>query len=273
VGATPPPPPALEDGYSTKGTPGTGLGAVRRLSLSFDLYSRPGAGMAAAARVGAAPAAPGARNGQAGARALVGGIVRAKPGQERSGDGWALRRGDGTLFLLVADGLGHGPDAAAASAAAAATFHAARGATSAGAVAEAVHAALHGTRGAAIAVAAVDAAAGRVRYAGIGNISGRVVGAGHGQNLVSMNGTAGVQARTVREFEYELPPGALLVLHSDGVSARWTLDDYPGLGERDPALIAALLVRDFGRERDDAVAVVLRAGHAAPVHPGPERLP
>ncbi len=33
---------SLQDGFSSSGSPGTGLGAVRRLSSAFDLYSQPG---------------------------------------------------------------------------------------------------------------------------------------------------------------------------------------------------------------------------------------
>ena len=53
---------SLEDGYSTVGTPGTGLGAIRRQADIFDIYSRPGAGTIVMARIlgeeGAAGAAP-----------------------------------------------------------------------------------------------------------------------------------------------------------------------------------------------------------------------
>ena len=34
----------LEDGFSTAGSPGTGLGAIVRLADDFDLYSRPESG-------------------------------------------------------------------------------------------------------------------------------------------------------------------------------------------------------------------------------------
>src|SRR3954470_24532781 len=42
---------ALRDGYSTAGTPGTGLGAVARIADSFDIYSTAGAGTALLVRV------------------------------------------------------------------------------------------------------------------------------------------------------------------------------------------------------------------------------
>jgi anti-sigma regulatory factor (Ser/Thr protein kinase) len=41
----------FRDGYSTAGTAGTGLGAIRRLSHEVDLYAQPGAGTAVLARL------------------------------------------------------------------------------------------------------------------------------------------------------------------------------------------------------------------------------
>src|SRR5689334_20816610 len=41
----------MQDGYSTAGTPGNGLGAIARLASHFDLYSVPGHGTALLARL------------------------------------------------------------------------------------------------------------------------------------------------------------------------------------------------------------------------------
>jgi hypothetical protein len=48
-------------------------------------------------------------------------------------------------------------------------------------------------------------------------------------------------------------------MHSDGVSGRWDLTRYPGLSFRDPSVVAGVLYRDFSRQRDDALVVVVRA--------------
>jgi hypothetical protein len=50
----------------------------------------------------------------------------------------------------------------------------------------------------------------------------------------------------------------MLVMHSDGLQSRWSLDRYPGLTSHHPALTAAVLYRDFRRERDDTSVVALR---------------
>ena len=62
-----------------------------------------------------------------------------------------------------------------------------------------------------------------------------------------------------RQYQYPWPAGALLVMHSDGLASHWSLDSYPGLRLRHPALVAAVLYRDHQRGRDDVTVVVGKA--------------
>jgi hypothetical protein len=250
---------ALRDGYSTAGSPGAGLGALARLATHFDIYSAAGAGLVLVARLEAPRA--GARQ-----RAFDVGVVRVpKRGEPECGDDWGAvhhERERGRLILTVADGLGHGQLAAEASrravqvAAEDAAEHAEEPA--AGVVAR-IHAALRPTRGAAVAVAELDPAASAVRYAGLGNISACIVSQHASRSLVSHNGIAGHEMRKIQEFAYDWRPDSLLIMHSDGVSARWDLNRYPGLVLRDPSVVAGVIYRDFSRGRDDALVVVVRA--------------
>jgi len=48
------------------------------------------------------------------------------------------------------------------------------------------------------------------------------------------------------------------VMHSDGISSQWQLDSYAGLRGKHPTLVAGVLFRDFGRQRDDATVVVVK---------------
>jgi hypothetical protein len=75
---------------------------------------------------------------------------------------------------------------------------------------------------------------------------------------VSLNGTAGHSVHRIAEFTYPWTAGAVLVLHTDGLSGRWDLARDPGLAERDPAVVAGVLFRDFNRGRDDATVVAVR---------------
>ncbi len=61
----------------------------------------------------------------------------------------------------------------------------------------------------------------------------------------------------LQQFEYERAAESFLVMHSDGISARWDLRKNAALRQRHPAIIAAVLYRDHARPRDDATVVVL----------------
>jgi anti-sigma regulatory factor (Ser/Thr protein kinase) len=252
---------SLSDGYSTRGTPGNGLGAIRRQSDVFDVYSQPGRGTAILSRVFASPvpARP-----ESGAPAMeAGAICLPVRGEEESGDAWTFLPLAASSRLLVADGLGHGQSAAIASATAVETLHA-HPSLALVPLFQRLHEALRPTRGAVAAVADVLPGTGLLRYAGVGNISASVWSSGGSQRLVSMNGTLGHAVSSVREFSYSWPAEALLVLHSDGLQTRWSLDDYPGLITRDPALVAGVLYRDWARGRDDVTVMVARARKDAP---------
>jgi hypothetical protein len=158
---------------------------------------------------------------------------------------------------MVADGLGHGPEAATAASEAVRMFqqHASEPAAD---IMAATHDAMRHTRGAAIAIAEVRPARGELTFTGIGNIGGTLLSADAARSLVSHAGIVGHQCRKIQTFSYNWPRGSVMVLHSDGLLTRWTLDRYPALRERDPALIAAVLYRDFARGRDDVTVVVGR---------------
>ncbi len=240
----------LQDGFSTAGTPGNGLGAVRRLADQLDLQSSP-AGTAIWCRI-AAQAPAQSRTPRSFA---VGAISVPAPMEILCGDGWRIEHAPGRLSLLIADGLGHGPFACDAAEAVAAIF-AKNPFDSPRAQIEAAHSAVSGTRGAAVAIASIDLHAGKLTYAGVGNIAGSLFNAGASRGLFSHNGIVGHQVRKVQEFEYPLDAQSILIMHSDGLQTRWSLDKYPGLARRHPAVIAGVLYRDFKRGKDDATVIV-----------------
>ncbi|MEV4137386.1 SpoIIE family protein phosphatase [Dactylosporangium sp. NPDC049742] len=240
------------DGTSTAGTLGIGLGAVRRLSSHSGGYSLPGRGTVLAAQLW-----PDRRDVGV---PVVAGLTRPITGESVCGDRWAALVRGGALLVLVADGLGHGALAATAANAAVDAFLGGD-LDAPAAIVERLHRLVSHTRGAAVSVARVEAGAegGTVRFAGLGNVAGVVASPnGERRGMVSMPGIVGHQSRGVREFTYDLPPEAVVVLHSDGVSDRWTLRDYPGLSRQDPLLIAGTLLRDAGVRRDDACVAVVR---------------
>lgn len=242
----------LGDGYSTGGTPGTGLGAVQRLARSFDIHSDVPQGTVIAARLQAGEAPP-----ENAASLCAAGVSVPAPGETECGDAWAAVMDGPRAAVLVVDGLGHGPDAAHAAQEAVRIFSAEPWMAPREQLAR-LHAGLRGTRGAALTVLRADDEAGTVRSAGAGNVLARLVSGTSDRTLLVQHGTAGVQIRTPEEVTTPWPAHAVLVVHSDGIEARWKPDVlHPVLG-RDPVLAAALLLRDHCRGRDDATALVLR---------------
>lgn len=242
---------SLRDGHSTSGTLGGGLGALSRMSESFEVFTQAGRGTAARLELWAKPLPTRARPLE------VGGLCIPMPGEVVCGDGWATQMWRDQLSVLVSDGLGHGLSAHDASRAAIDTFRA-HAQEEPGAILEACHGALARTRGAAIAVAKVIASGERGVFAGVGNIVCRVEASTANRHLVSHNGTVGHTMRKLQEFAFPWPRNALLILHSDGLGTHWDLGTYPGLTTRHPALIAAVLYRDYDRGRDDVSVVVIR---------------
>jgi anti-sigma regulatory factor (Ser/Thr protein kinase) len=242
---------SLRDGFSSAGSSGTGLGAIRRLSSGFEIYST-GDGTAMLLRVW-----PGGEPLISAAKPVdIGGISVAKPGEELCGDAWGTRVEPPYASVMVADGLGHGDLAAEAAAEALRVFRNTKGTPAE--VLEAAHEALRPTRGAAAAIAEIDTVRRVVRFAGTGNISAWISGPERRQNMVSIPGTLGHEVRKTREFYYAWPEGAIMVLHSDGISQHIDFARYPGLLAKSASMIAGVLHRDYVRRADDSTVVVLK---------------
>ncbi len=247
----------LTDGYSSAGTAGRGLGAVVRQSNFVDVASWLGVGTAILARV-----EPKGANGAATQPVFrFGAVSVAKAGEEVCGDSWAIDQDGDVATLLVADGLGHGQEAAEASVQAVRLFHRFHG-HQVPTLLDYIHGGLRATRGAAVSIARCDPRAKQVRFAGIGNVVGALASRNEFRRMVSMPGTAGYNVRKIQSFDYPFS-GGLIILCSDGLSTNWTLDRYPNLAASHATLIAAILYRDFARRRDDATVLVAKwNGHA-----------
>lgn len=243
----------VDDGISTAGTLGVGLGAVRRLATRLRLWSAPSRGAVVTADLGA-------RGDAAGPDPAVGHLARTIRGESVCGDTIAHREvGDGGRLLMVADGLGHGPLAAEASGRAGEVLRSGASDSPAELVRR-MHAVLGSTRGAAVAVARVDPGRGVLVHAGVGNISGRLLGTGRVRSLVSQPGIVGHKLPRVQETTYPIDEAELVVLHSDGLTERWDAAELPSVRRYGPTVVAAALLRDAGTRRDDASVLVMRVG-------------
>lgn len=246
---------AMRDGRSTAGSPGFGLGTLSRIASDLDIYSTAERGTVIYCLVwNTVP-----RH----AEGIAAGVVcLPRQGEVANGDDCRILPARSGCVVLVVDGLGHGPEAASAARAATGALDGPPDGNAAELL-ERVHDALKPTRGAAAAVALLRPEAEVLSYCGVGNIVGLTRVNGKTRNLVSHNGILGHQVRKFQQFDTPFPKGSLFYMHSDGIATHWKMEDYPGLETRRPALMAAVLYRDYDRGRDDRTVVVLRNGGRA----------
>jgi anti-sigma regulatory factor (Ser/Thr protein kinase) len=220
---------ALSDGYSTGGTMGGGMGAMKRIATSLDVFTGR-TGTIIRLELGTASKTGGLE---------LGGMAIPYPGERLCGDAWTYHQTTERTIILVVDGLGHGLHAAEAAEEAVATFRK-RVEQPPGKLIGYIHEKM-------------------LTYAAVGNISTSIVTNHGSRSLVSHSGTLGVAAPRIQEFKERWGPDSTLIMHSDGLQTRWDLSTYAGLLARHPAVIGAALFRDYRRQRDDASVVVAKA--------------
>jgi anti-sigma regulatory factor (Ser/Thr protein kinase) len=249
---------AMADGYSTANSLGGGLGACRRAAVVFDLWTAPATGTAAIARIGpGAPSSPVNHSSPSdpATRIRVGGILSARPGERESGDAWGVLWDAGTITVVIMDGLGHGPEAAAAAANGLHEVAARSGADDPVALLGRMDRRLLGGRGAVAAVARLSQR--ELAFGGVGNIGARLGPNGRSHGLVSSMGTLGLGQRlrpqaTVAPWDAH----SLFTAHTDGIRPSWDLSRYPGVTRHDLAVMAALIWRDAATRGDDSAIVI-----------------
>lgn len=259
---------AVRDGVSTSGGLGSGLGAIRRLMDELDLYStvratgrlslsaqrRTTHGTALLARKWLDKEHAPARTAQA---KRTGAWSRPHPDETDNGDAYFIcTRASRTLYAVI-DGLGHGSGAKAAADVALEQLQEWRG-EPLDEVLHGVHDALRATRGAVMSAVVIDTDAQSFQCAGAGNVMVRVFGTPERATPIIANGTLGARLGQVRVWTQAWAEGATCVMASDGISAAWEMDSYPGLLTRSPQLLAGILMRDYGRDSDDATVLVVR---------------
>lgn len=241
---------AMRDGYSTAGSSGTGLGALKRLSSRLEIFAPHDGGTVLLAEFSDRHST--LRTDRFGAVSIP------KFGEVICGDSWAVDVSEGLVSIIVADGLGHGPMASEASMKAIGVLRANPRGDVVDVITE-IHGALRQTRGAAVAILQV---AEEAEFCGVGNIAAGLYNSVDGKRMVSEIGTAGVVVRRINKYSYPKIDYGLAILASDGLSTGWSMTPYPTLIGHDPVLIAAVLYRDFNRGTDDATVVVVKIGDA-----------
>src|SRR5690349_5729320 len=155
---------ALEDGYSTAGTMGAGLGAMQRIADSLEIFTA-AKGTIVFLELASAESRKGLQ---------IAGLAVPYPGERLCGDAWAYHQEQDRTVVLLVDGLGHGWEAAGAAKEAVDTFKK-RADGAPRDILGHLHDALKKTRGAAAAVAEIRPSENTITYAGVGNTVGVVL--------------------------------------------------------------------------------------------------
>jgi anti-sigma regulatory factor (Ser/Thr protein kinase) len=246
----------VEDGVSTAGTSGQGLGAIKRLSDEFNIFSQPGVGTVILSRLYKSQHKP---KKFALKKFDVGVVMVPKAGQKACGDGWAMRQAINKCHFLVTDGLGHGEHAHLASQEATQAFLTNTNLSPADLIRN-IHGAIKKTRGAVGNVATIDLNHQTLTYCGVGNIAGRVLtGPDAPKSVISYNGIIGHNIPTsLHNHQIEWGNNSLLILHSDGLKSKWDLSRFKDLTRHETSIIAALVYKQFARGTDDTLVLAVR---------------
>lgn len=248
----------MEDGVSTYGSKGEGLGAIKRLSDDFDIYSLPGVGTFILSRVYLKSGLPASPLKPRKNTIEVKAVMVPKAGEILCGDGWAALEKPDRLIVMAADGLGHGKDAHIASEEALNIFTRCKLSVPSE-ILRLIHHSIKKTRGIVGAIASINVKEETLSYCGIGNIAGRILYRDGAKSMISYNGTIGHSVpNTYHNHSFKWERSDMLILHSDGLKSRWDIAKYPGIERHDASLIAAVLYKDNTRKRDDALVLVIR---------------
>jgi anti-sigma regulatory factor (Ser/Thr protein kinase) len=244
----------LKDGNSTTGSLGQGLGAINRFSDEFDIYSLPGWGTILLSRVFISPFKLNVKP----SAISINTIMLPKRGEAFCGDGWKVITRNGEHIIIALDGLGHGPEAHKASEAAIKEFTAIKKSTPAETI-RILHRQIRGTRGAVGMIFHINTLNNALAFAGLGNISARIIGHEKNKNCISYNGIIGHNIpNTLNTNHIQWQRNETLIINSDGLKSRWDLGHLPDILYHDGSILSAALYKDFSRGSDDLLIIVVK---------------
>jgi hypothetical protein len=243
----------MQDGVSTSNTLGHGLGSIKRLSDTFELYSQIGWGTILLSRIYNEPEKANGKN-----NVVIRPIVVYKPGEKTSGDGFTYKKNDKFLKMMLADGLGHGPEANKAVNEAANAFKIFPDYSPTETI-RFIHNAIKKTRGAVINIIGYDYARKVWTSAGVGNIAVRMFGPVNFKNHMSYNGIVGHNIPgSMNDQDYPAEDFNQVMLCSDGIKTRIEMNRYPMMYKYDLAILAAAIYKDHARRSDDMSVVIAK---------------
>ena len=244
----------VADGISTKNTLGQGLGAMKRMSDTFQVYSQKDWGTIILSRIFEEDR-PAYRKLP---RVDIKALVLPKPGEKECGDGFQSIITADHVKLFLGDGLGHGAEAAKAVEAAIEAFKTCPEDEPVEIIRH-INNCVKKTRGLVATVAVFDLKDKIWKICGVGNIATKMLSPGFSKGYMAYNGIIGLNLpRTLNAQQVEHEKGQHLVMCSDGLKTRWDTLKYPSVLRYDLSILSASLMKDFARNTDDMSVVVCK---------------
>ncbi|CAG4883130.1 Phosphoserine phosphatase rsbX [Georgfuchsia toluolica] len=245
---------ALGDRFSTaEGSRGTGLGAINRLMDELDIDSQHGGGTDIVCRKWRREYQPSVRPCPLG----FGVATRPRTFGQANGDAFVVHQWAESALVGVIDGLGHGQFAHRA-AQTAYQYVETHFDLPLDQIFRGTGRACRATRGVVMALARFDWGHGRLTFAAVGNILMRVFPRSEPFHFVVRRGVIGLNAPKAVVTEHSWCPDQVLVLHSDGISAHWGWQDFPGWANKPAEAMARELLQAKAKAEDDATVIVVR---------------
>jgi anti-sigma regulatory factor (Ser/Thr protein kinase) len=248
---------AVRDGYTTAGTMGKGLGAIRRLSDQSEIYSLPVEHAGDSDWHGTALWSRFYHN-HSGPEYFhdLGVYTRAYHDSSFNGDLVQVRTGAAKTRWLHMDGLGHGREAAEL---VEGIGHFLDDETPVDGLMQRLSTRLQGTRGAVAMISEIDTVTRTLTICGVGDMVAYLISNGEKKAISFSPGVLGHAHRSLETFHFPFPDQALLITASDGLRRSMTLRSFPDLWRLHPQLIALVLGQVMGRHNDDRSVFTIRA--------------
>lgn len=244
----------MADGFSSTNTIGHGFGSIKRMSDVFEVYSIRDWGTIVLSRIYKKARTKNSLK----PKVDIKGIVVPKPNERTSGDGYYYKLTDKYFKLLVADGLGHGPEANLAINEAVKAFKLCAEESPVQYI-RFIHSTVRKTRGLVGTVVIYDFEKRVWKIAGVGNIATKFYNATEFKNQMAYNGIIGHNIpNTMNDQELSSGLYQQIILCSDGIRSRWDLSKYTGINRYDLTILAAALFKDFARRTDDMSVIICK---------------
>ncbi|WP_020528300.1 SpoIIE family protein phosphatase [Flexithrix dorotheae] len=241
---------AIEDGFSSSGSLGHGLGSINRLSDQFLYYNSPVFGNSLISRKFIE------EDSRKKSALNYDWICVPMQGEDFCGDAVAIEELKDETKILLLDGLGHGPEASLASRNAVKIFKE-NAQENLVELLQLMDKGIKGSRGCVLGMARFLKKENKLQYIGIGNISAFIKKTSGRKVFISYPGIVGNQVKKYKMLEEEFNKGDTLLMHSDGIRDCGLLNLEP-LRNQIPIIMASAIFSKQARINDDSSILVFK---------------